>query len=339
MIKIKLTLIFIILLLTLSCKNKNDEIKVGFLLFRNDGLYLNQLADEIENRAESEKINILARGANGDAILQVKQAKDLMEEQKVRVLIVSPINRDVCKDIISIAKRLSVVLIFISKEPYTQDMDSYNKAFYVGINDEMAGTMAAEILADYFLNDEAVDKNNDSKIQYIILKGDNDKTTEVRVKSFEDRLKSNNIINIEKLDSGFANWRHDKAKVITEEFYKKHGDKIEVIFSLNDEMAFGSIDFFKDSNYFGIGKKNISIISIDGLDRAVDAIADGYLLGSVFNDYISQAKVIIDIILCVKNNKKIINTVSSFTDEKGLGSGRYALVPSQKISQNNFEKF
>ena len=47
----------------------------------------------------------------------------------------------------------------------------WEKLYYIGCNAEQSGIMQGEIVADYIKNHPEVDKNQDGKIQYILLEG------------------------------------------------------------------------------------------------------------------------------------------------------------------------
>lgn len=48
----------------------------------------------------------------------------------------------------------------------------WEKLYYIGCDAEQSGIMQGEIVADYIKNHPEVDKNQDGKIQYILLEGE-----------------------------------------------------------------------------------------------------------------------------------------------------------------------
>ena len=72
----------------------------------------------------------------------------------------------------------------------------------------------------------------------------------------------------------------------------KNNDKIEVVFSNNDDMAIGAIKAYENA---GIELKDRPVIvGIDGIPEALNCIKDGAMKGTVYNNYIEQAKKVID---------------------------------------------
>ena len=62
----------------------------------------------------------------------------------------------------------------------------------------------------------------------------------------------------------------------------QYGTEVEMVISNNDEMALGAIEAYKDAGY---NRQEWPIIfGIDGLEDALEAIQNGTMQGTVYND-------------------------------------------------------
>ena len=77
--------------------------------------------------------------------------------------------------------------------------------------------------------------------------------------------------NIEMVAIETANWKIDEAFSVTSKIFEKHPD-IGVIFSANDMMALGAIEYLVREN-----KKDVLVSGFDALEEAKKAIDKGYL--------------------------------------------------------------
>lgn len=68
----------------------------------------------------------------------------------------------------------------------------------------------------------------------------------------------------------------------------QYGTEVEMVISNNDEMALGAIAAYKDAGY---NRQEWPIIfGIDGLEDALEAIQNGTMQGTVYNDKEDQAE-------------------------------------------------
>ncbi len=123
-------------------------------------------------------------------------------------------------------------------------------------------------------------------------------------------------IEVEKLASDSANWQSSQAYEKTTQWINEFGNKIEVVFSNNDDMALGAISAFENANV-RLEDRPI-IVGIDGIPEALKCIKEGTLKGTVFNDYIAQVEMIIDIAYDLKYNEdsKLLKELSNIRQFK-----------------------
>ena len=174
-----------------------------------------------------------------------------------------------------------------------------------------------------------VDKNNDGKIQYVLLEGEAGHQDAISRTDCSVKTIINNGINLEKLSYQFADWNRGQAENRTTQLIDQYGNNIEMIISNNDEMAIGAVEAYKKSGY---GEDEWPIIcGIDGLNDALIAVKEGQMQGTVYNDKEDQsmeiAKLVVDIF---KGND---------LKKHNLDSGKYYVSQYKKVDINNVDDF
>ena len=63
-------------------------------------------------------------------------------------------------------------MVFLNREPVAEDMNKWDKVYYVGAKAEESGTISGQLIVDYWKAHPEADKNGDGKLQYVMLKGE-----------------------------------------------------------------------------------------------------------------------------------------------------------------------
>ena len=95
-----------------------------------------------------------------------------------------------------------------------------------------------------------------------------------------------------------CNWSREEAMTAMENIITS-GMKFDIIFAENDEMAVGALSALKDS-----GLKYV-IGGIDAIPDAVQAVADGDMDCTFFQDYITQAKTALDVAIKAASGEQV----------------------------------
>ena len=286
---------------------KSNELKIGITVYKQEDKFISCITNTIEEyviKKENEtksKITINVTDAKGNSTLQNSQVDKFLSEN-YDIICVNIVDRTSASVIINKAKKYDVPVIFFNREPVEEDINLWDKVYYIGAKAERSGSIQGEIVLDeYNKNNSGVDKNNDGKIQYVMLEGEPEhQDSLIRTESTIKKL-TNFGIEVEKLASDSANWQSSQAYEKTTQWINEFGNKIEVVFSNNDDMALGAISAFENAN-IKLEDRPI-IVGIDGIPEALNCIKDGTLKGTVFNDYIGQAEMMIDISYDLKYNE------------------------------------
>ena len=245
------------------------------------------------------------------------------------IMCVNLVDRTAPGKIIKLARQNNIPIIFFNREPVKEDLMQWNKLYYVGCDAEQSGVMQGQIAADYIKANKNVDKNNDGKIQYVLLEGEAGHQDAISRTDCSVKTIINNGINLEKLSYQFADWNRGQAENRTTQLIDQYGNNIDMIISNNDEMAIGAVEAYKKSGY---GEDEWPIIcGIDGLNDALIAVKEGQMQGTVYNDKEDQsmeiAKLVVDIF---KGND---------LKKHNLDSGKYYVSQYKKVDINNVDDF
>ena len=122
--------------------------------------------------------------------------------------------------------------------------------------------------------------------------------TEFSVKALTDAG-----LEVEELLLQRGDWDQAKGQQIVQDALTQLGDKIEVVFCNNDAMALGALQAIDAA-----GRKvneDIYLVGVDALTEAVQDITEGKMTGTVFNDYIGQAKTAADMAVKFLNGETV----------------------------------
>lgn len=303
-------LLFLEILILLSGCSSNDNnsantLRIGVALYTQDDTFISSIVQNLEKLAQQNenqnlKINITIMDGKSNQTTQMEQIDQLIR-RGCNFLCVNIVDRTAASVLIDKAKESDIPVIFFNRQPVAEDMERWEKAYYVGSKAEEGGKLQGQIVLDAWLNNKNIyDKNNDDTIQYVMLEGepahqDTLLRTEYSVKTLTD-----NDIKVEKLASDSANWSKSQAINKTNEWIKEFNNNIEVVFANNDDMALGAIDAFTNA---GLGIP--LVVGVDAIPSAIDAIKHGTLYGTVKNDAYGMASTMLDLILKLYNDEKI----------------------------------
>ena len=173
--KVLYGLLTVMLFLT-GCKEKiieeKQKIRIGISYYDSYDPFIMELSSRIEKQLnEYENVIVKSVDSEKSQSTQNRQVSDMLSDS-YDVICVNLVDRTAPKKIISMAEDSNVPVIFFNRELVLQDLESWTRLYYVGADAGESGKMQGEIVSDYIKEHPEVDKNQDGKIQYIILEGE-----------------------------------------------------------------------------------------------------------------------------------------------------------------------
>jgi len=323
----------------LGCSKKASKPKLGVAIYKFDDTFMSYVRTKIETSAKG-KIDVSVQDSTYDQPKQNDQVDQFLT-QGATALAINLVDPPAVSVVIEKAKAKGIPVVFFNREPAAADMAKYDKAYYVGAKAQESGTMQGELVVDYWKAHPEADKNKDGKVQYVMLIGDPSNSdasfrTEFSIKAIEKAgLKT------EKLADDTAMWDKIKGQEKTAAWLAKFGDQIEVVLANNDDMALGAVEALKAAGYFKDGKA-MPVVGVDATPPALDALEQGFLVGTVLNDAEKQGLATFEMAYALGTGAKEISTTAAplaGADGTPNPAGKYVWVPYVKVTKDNYKNF
>lgn len=316
-----------------SESDDQNEIYVGIACYDQGDLFISNLIQCFKDELNSQKgdsydVMVTVRDAVGSQRTQNDQVKEMIDEG-CNILCINLVDRTDPSEIIDSAKEKNIPIIFFNREPVAEDMMQWDKLYYVGAKARQSGQLQGEIAADLILKDKSIDKNHDGKIQYVVLEGEmGHQDAIVRTDSSVETILAKGI-KLEKLSYEIANWKRAQAQNRMEQLIRQYGNTIELVLSNNDDMALGALDSYR---LMGYTKDDMPmILGVDGMQEALEAVKDGRLAGTVYNDKEGQAQVMAAIVFASVSGKGL--------DGINFENLTEVYLPYQKVTIDNVDHY
>lgn len=282
------------------------------------------------NRLETNqhKISVTVQDAAGSQKIQNDQVKRLIKEG-CNVLCVNLADRTNPSEIIEAAKESDIPIIFFNREPVAEDLNQWEKLYYVGAKAKQSGVMQGELAADLIWERKTVDRNKDGKIQYVVLEGEmGNQDAIVRTESAVDSLKEKGV-ELEKLSYEIANWNRAQAQNRMTQMINQYNNQIELVLANNDDMALGAIDAYEKLGYTETDIP--AFLGIDGTDEGLEAVLEEKMAATVYNDKEAQANAMAQLARQLVTGEKMKKV--EFENQ------RYIYLPYEKVTKDNVQDF
>ena len=309
--------------------------RIGVLLYNQEDVFISNTwermcyyLEEVNSKGTISLEAIVFDGVGSQSV-QKAQMNQLVKEG-YDVVVANTVEREDAASISDKAKEAKMPLVFFNREPVPYDMQKWEKSYYVGSRAEQAGALQGELLVEAMQAGLIIDKNNDGKIQYVMLEGEYGHQDAILRSYHCIRTLESQGYTMENLATDTAMWRRGLGQEKMLEWLTVFEEKIELVIANNDEMALGAVDALKVNGYFQ-EEKWMPVIGVDGIEEACIAIEEGYMLGTVLNNSDEQAKVIVAKIYEMLTGDKTILAVK--TEE----SNKYFWVEHRKITKESLE--
>ncbi|WPC39343.1 ABC transporter substrate-binding protein [Clostridium sp. JS66] len=198
---------------------------------------------------------------------QIKAIRSFIA-QKVSVIALDPVVETGWDTVLKEAKDAKIPVVIVDRGVKVSDESLYT--CFLGSDMEEEGKRAAKLIIDHF--------GKDAKLNIAELQGTVGSSAMVgRQKGFNETIKD--CPNYKIIKSQTGDFTRAKGKEVMEAFLKSDGDKINVLWSHNDDMGVGAIQAIEE--YGKKPGKDIFIVSVDGIKDMFQMMADGKSNGIV----------------------------------------------------------
>jgi methyl-galactoside transport system substrate-binding protein len=293
----KTAAIFLALCLLAACAQGSP--KAAFFLYKGDDTFIAEMIASITERLPPEVAYEVREAGNSQAV-QNQQIVELIDGG-YDLFVVNAVDRLACSAIVEKCAQKGLPVIFFNREPQA-DALSGSDVYYVGAAADSLGRKQADMVDGLFAGDFAgskYDRNGDGVVQTVILKGEQGhQDAEKRTDNCVARLRELGY-SVEVLAMEAADWNRRDGFEAMRRIYREHGENIELVFSNNDDMALGAIDYLLETGVFAEGRQGEAyaqpfvVVGVDGTAVGLEAIGQGLLYGTVNNDSAKQSDAIL----------------------------------------------
>lgn len=265
----------------------SGKLKIGVSYYALSGEYNANLKSAMQSYFDeaglADKVELSVTDAGGDANTQNSQLENMIAGG-VNAIILIPGDATAQAVMVEEAHAQNIPVIELCTKTEAED---YRTSF-VGSDDIVAGRMLMEYLGDLV----------DGKGDMIIFHGPTGVSAEINRHTGAQQMIKEKNWDIKVVAEKVCNWSREEAMTAMENIITS-GMKFDIIFAENDEMAVGALSALKDS-----GLKYV-IGGIDAIPAAVQAVADGDMDCTFFQDYITQAKTALDVAIKAASGEQV----------------------------------
>lgn len=281
-----------------------EKLVIGVSMKTLQAEFPKNIADQIQLVAkEYGNIDIILTDGQGDVATQLSQVENLVA-QKVDAIILNPQDSKGLSPAIDLCNKNNIPVIECNTLT-----DNENYACYVGSSDLDAGVIQGEF----------VKKALGEKGEVAIMYGNIGQSGQIFRKEGVEKSLLTPCPEIKLVADQTANWERDKALQLAEDWILRFPN-LKAILCQNDDMAMGALQAVEKA-----GKaKDIIVVGIDAIPDAVQAVSEGRMACTVFQDAKNQGKGALDMAIKVANGETV---------EKEL------LIPFQLVTKDNVADF
>jgi len=299
----KLVLLGVALLLS-GCNQNSDDDRpvVGVSLLNLANEFIVKIEGALEDEAEVQGVRLVINDAQRDAGRQIQQVENFIA-QGVDAIILNPAEVEASSPAVEKAIAAGIPIVNVNSETA-----AVPDAF-VGSRDEDSARIAMGYIAEKLGGSGGVLMMHGYMGQAAQIKRDTG-AREV-LAQYPD---------LELLAAQTADWDRAKAVTLMENWLQSYGDQVNAVFAQNDEMAMGALLAVERA-----GKKDqILVVGVDAIADALQAVKEGRLDATVFQDGVGQAREALRAAIALSRGEQVVSET---------------YIPFQLVTLDNVDEF
>jgi ABC-type sugar transport system substrate-binding protein len=248
------------------------QITIGFSQIGAESEWRTANTNDVKAAAKAHNINLKFSDAQKKQENQIKAIRTFIA-QRVDLIGFVPIVATGWDNVLREAKRAKIPVLVMDRDLTVSDPSLY--VAKIGTDSVTEGKKAFDWLDDYVTKNNVKPRNGGDKLNIVILEGTvGASATTGRAKGFNTALKNSpNKDRYKILASQTGDFTRQKGQEVMESFLKSYRDDIDILFSMNDDMALGAIQSIEAAGLKPA--KDIIIVSVDGVKGIFQAMIDG----------------------------------------------------------------
>lgn len=288
--------------------------------------YLSYLDQAAKASAEAKGCTLTTVDCAEDQDKEIEYVEAAVAED-AKVIIIALADNSRAQDVIDAAGDVPVV--FVNRAP--ADLSLMDETHvYIGSNEDESGAYQGEALVEY------LEANGKDSINYLMFKGtEGQDSTSKRTAGVLKALQDAGIqatAAAEPVDCDYdRNTAMNEMSVMLANDVDM--DNIDVIISNNDAMALGAIEALKQADE---DLSDVAIVGVDGTNAGLEAIANGEMLATVYQNAVGQASTSIQAAINLASGVDVMNDISFEADED---NSAVIWVPFELVTADNVEDY
>jgi len=308
----KLTAVVVCLALVAGCSRQEatggkqadgrKKIVIGVSLMNLSNEFIVMLDKAMQAKAAELGVTLIVNDAQRSAEKQIQQVEGFIA-QKVDAIILNPCESEASSPAVDKALAAGIPIINVNSETRSEP------TAFVGSKDEDSARIAMLYIA----------KRLGGKGNVLMMHGFMGQAAQIRRERGAKAVLAE-YPGLKLLADQTAEWDRAKAMTLMENWIQSYGDKINAVFAQNDEMGMGALLALEQAKM----KDKVVVASVDAIADAIQAVQEGRLDATVFQDAVGQGGG------AVETAVKIV---------KKQPCQKQIYLPFQEVTKENVEKY
>lgn len=238
------------------------QVVLGVSLLNLSSEFIVMLNKAMEAKGKEMNVKLIVNDAQRNAEKQVQHVESFIA-QKVNAIILNPCEVEASSPAVDRALAAGIPIVNVNSETKSQP------TAFIGSRDEESGRIALEYVARRLNGQGNVLMMHGFIGQAAQIKRDQG-AREVLAKYPGLKLLAHQT----------AEWDRAKAMTLMENWIQSYGSKINAVFAQNDEMGMGALIALEQAKL----KDKVIVVSVDAIADALQAVKEGRLDATVFQD-------------------------------------------------------
>lgn len=239
---------------------------IGVSLLNLSSEFIVMLNKAMEAKARELGVTLIVNDAQRSAEKQVQQVENFIA-RKVDAIVLNPCEVEASSPAVDKALAAGIPIVNVNSE--TRSAPSA----FVGSRDEESARLAMEQIA----------KLLGGKGGVVMMHGYMGQAAQIKRDAGAREVLAKHA-GLQLLADQTAEWDRAKAQTLMENWITAHGEKIQAVFAQNDEMAMGALLALEQAKK----KDKILVVGVDAIADALQAVKEGRLDATVFQDAAGQ---------------------------------------------------
>lgn len=240
---------------------------IGVSLLNLSSEFIVMLNQALEAKAKELGVKLIVNDAQRSAERQVQQVESFIA-QRVDAIILNPCEVEASSPAVDKAVAAGIPIVNVNSETRSAP------TAFVGSRDEESARLAMEFIA----------RRLNGQGNVVMMHGFMGQAAQIKRDQGAREILAKHP-GLKLLADQTAEWDRAKAMTLMENWIQAHGPKIQAVFAHNDEMGLGAVLALEQAKR----KDKVIVASVDAIADALQAVKDGRLDATVFQDAKGQA--------------------------------------------------